>query len=248
MADTRSTQLVIAFHGLRKTIAGRCLFDIPQLLIEQGRCMLLSGDNGAGKTTLLKIIAGLEAPDRGEVRYGDKLLSWKEARRYCRGQTVYLHQAPYLFDASVADNVAYGLHRAGVTRVDASQRVADTLAWAGLEHLAQRNARQLSGGEKQRVALARARILSPRLLLLDEPTASMDQEARERTYFLLQRLRLEDMAVVIATHELERLRPLGDVHLHLHDGELRERAVPGPATRGETLAAMRHVGHEALGS
>lgn len=248
MADGMSRQVVIAFHGLRKTIAGRCLFNIPQLLIEQGRCMLLSGENGAGKTTLLKIIAGLEAPDRAEVHYRDQVLTWKEARRFCRGQAVYLHQTPYLFDASVTDNVAYGLHRAGVTRAQAGKRVAETLAWAGLEHLSERNARQLSGGEKQRVALARARILSPRLLLLDEPTASMDQEARERTYFLIQRLRSENMAVLIATHELERLRPLGDVHLHLHDGELRERADLAPATHAESPTAMRRVGSEALRS
>ncbi len=234
-----SAQVLIAFHGLRKTIAGRCLFDIPQLVIEQGRCMLLSGENGAGKTTLLKIIAGLEAPDHAEVHYRGQVLPWKAARRLCRGQAVYLHQTPYFFDASVADNVAYGLHRAGVARAEARQRVIETLSWAGLEHLSERNARQLSGGEKQRVALARARILSPRLLLLDEPTASMDREARERTYFLIQRLRSEDMAVLIASHELERLVPLGDVHLHLHDGELRERAEYAPP------AIMRRAGNEA---
>lgn len=243
-----AVQALIAFYDLRKTIAGRCLFDIPQLIIEQGRCMLLSGENGAGKTTLLKIIAGLEVPDRAEVHYRDNVLPWKAARRLCRGQAVYLHQAPYLFDASVVDNVAYGLHRAGVTRVEARKRVAETLKWAGLEHLSERNARQLSGGEKQRVALARARILSPRLLLLDEPTASMDQEARERTYFLIQRLRSEDMAVVIASHELERLMPLGDVHLHLHNGELREHVAHARTTHNESPAAMRRVGSEALRS
>jgi tungstate transport system ATP-binding protein len=243
-----AAQVLITFYDLRKTIAGRCLFDIPQLVIEQGRCMLLSGENGAGKTTLLKIIAGLEVPDRAEVHYQDKVLSWKAARRLCRDQAVYLHQTPYLFDGSVADNVAYGLHRAGVTRAEARKRVAATLTWAGLEHLSQRNARQLSGGEKQRVALARARILSPRLLLLDEPTASMDQEARERTYFLIQRLRSEDMAVVIASHELERLMPLGDVHLHLHKGELRKHTDHVRPTYNESLAAVRRVGSEALRS
>ncbi len=241
-------QVLMVFSNVRKTIAGRCLFDIPQLVIEQGRCMLLSGENGAGKTTLLKIVAGLEAPDRADVHYRDQVLPWKAARRFCRGQAVYLHQTPYLFDASVADNVAYGLRRAGVARAEARKHVAETLTWAGLEHLSERNARQLSGGEKQRVALARARILSPRLLLLDEPTASMDQEARERTYFLIQRLRSEDMAVVIASHELERLMPLGDVHLHLHKGQLHERADHVRTTHGESPVAMRRVGSEALRS
>ncbi|MFQ5938345.1 MAG: ATP-binding cassette domain-containing protein, partial [Acidiferrobacterales bacterium] len=113
-----------------------------------------------------------------------------------------------------------GLRRSSMPRVEVSQRVADALEWAGLSHLAARNARQLSGGEKQRVALARARVLSPRLLLLDEPVASMDYESRERTYVLIQRLRSEGMAVIVTSHELQRLASLGNLHLHLHAGAL----------------------------
>jgi tungstate transport system ATP-binding protein len=75
------------------------------------------------------------------------------------------------------------------------------LAWAGLTHLAERNAKRLSGGEKQRVALTRARILKPKLLLLDEPVANMDLESREQTMTLIQRLKFEGITTIVTSHE-----------------------------------------------
>lgn len=211
---------LLQFRHLRKHVGGRCLLDIPVFAIEQGRCILLSGENGAGKTTLLKIIAGLEPPDKVEVHYQGKVLPWRVARRHYRHDVVYVHQTPYLFDYSVTDNVAYGLRHTRLSPADIRAKVKEALAWAGLTHIARRNARQLSGGEKQRVALARARILSPRILLLDEPTASMDYESRERTYFLIQRLKSQEIGVVITSHELHRVSSVGDVRFHLHEGKL----------------------------
>ncbi len=215
-----SAEPLLEFRRLRKHVGGRCLLDIPEFAIQQGRCILLSGENGAGKTTLLKIIAGLEPPDSARVYYQGKALPWSIARRHCRRHVVYVHQTPYLFDSSVADNIAYGLRRAGLPHTEVRAKVKEALAWAGLAHIAQRNARQLSGGEKQRVALARARIISPRVLLLDEPTASMDHESRERTYFLIQRLKSKDIGVVITSHELHYISSVGDVRFHLHQGKL----------------------------
>jgi tungstate transport system ATP-binding protein len=184
--------------------------------------MILSGDNGAGKTTLLKIMAGLEPADAGEVSYGGKVLPLRTAPKHYRDNIVYLHQSPYLFDCSVIDNVAYGLRRLRVSRATVQTKVAEVLEWAGLEHLGKRNAKYLSGGEKQRVALARARALAPKVLLLDEPIASMDYKSRERTYVLIERLKKEGMGVVITSHELYAVLPLADVHMYLHDGKLHD--------------------------
>ncbi len=211
---------LMQFLNLQKYLGGRWLLDIPELTIRRAGCMILSGDNGAGKTTLLKIVAGLEPPDSADVSYRGKLLPWRAAHRDLRRNVVYLHQTPYLFDRSVTANIAYGLYHAGMTRADVKAKVTQTLEWAGLGHLAKRNARQLSGGEKQRVALARARILSPQLLLLDEPMASMDYESRERTYFLIQRLKSEGIGVVITSHEFQRIASLADEHVHLQGGKL----------------------------
>lgn len=220
---------LLTFYGLEKSRAdGRRLLDIARLGIPAGSCLLLTGENGAGKTTLLKIIAGLEAPDTAEVEYRGKRLPWHAAQRFYRHDVIYLHQQPYLFDSSVADNIAYGLKRASIAKAEIVRRVEQALEWAGLGALAARNARKLSGGEQQRVALTRAWVLSPRVLLLDEPLASMDHESRERSYFLIQRLKTEGIGVVIASHEFERLAAVADVHLRLDAGTLRADTLRAP--------------------
>jgi molybdenum cofactor guanylyltransferase len=208
--------VALVFHKVRKhTARGDKLFDIDEFDITQGTCIVLSGQNGAGKTTLLKILAGLETPDYAEVEFDGRRLTWKAARARLRREVVYLHQQPYMFDHSVADNIAYGLSRQAVPAARIKARVAEALAWSGLTHLAQRNARELSGGEQQRVAVTRARVLSPRLLLLDEPLANMDISAREQTILLIRRLKDDGVSTIITSHEPHISMLLGDQHRHL---------------------------------
>lgn len=226
---------ILQFRGLRKFLANRWLLDISELSISAGQCMILSGDNGVGKTTLLKIMAGLEPPDAGEVSYDGKVLPLRTAPQQYRDNIVYLHQSPYLFDCSVIDNVAYGLRRRRMPRAAVQAKVAEVLEWAGLEHLGKRNAKYLSGGEKQRVALARARVLAPKVLLLDEPIASMDYKSRERTYVLIERLKKEGMSVVITSHELSAVLPLADVHMYLRDGKLHDERQDNTAAQMSSL-------------
>ncbi len=229
---------LLTFYGLEKSHAdGRRLLDIARLDISAGACLLLTGENGAGKTTLLKIVAGLETPDAAEVEYRGQRLAWQAAQRLYRHDVIYLHQQPYLFDSSVADNIAYGLKRTGIAKDEIAQRVEQALEWAGLGALAARNARKLSGGEQQRVALTRAWVLSPCVLLLDEPLASMDPEARERSYFLIQRLKAEGIGVVIASHEFERLAAVADVHMRLDAGTLRADTLRTPKRPLEAVSA-----------
>ena len=99
-----------------------------------------------------------------------------------------------------------------------NERVHRALDWAGLSHLASRNARELSGGEKQRVALTRALVLQPRVLLLDEPFSGLDENARTRTGFLIQRIKREGVAVVVTSHELQPVAGIADKHMELQDG------------------------------
>ncbi len=112
-------------------------------------------------------------------------------------------------------SVTYGLRRSGLARSEIQRRVEAGLEWAGLAPLAQHNARELSGGEKQRIALTRACMLSPRLLLLDEPTANMDIESREQTIHLIRRLKKEGISSIVTTHEPQLANNIGDDHLHL---------------------------------
>jgi len=105
-----------------------------------------------------------------------------------------------------------------VEREVINERVHRALDWAGLSHLASRNARELSGGEKQRVALTRALVLQPRVLLLDEPFSGLDENSRSRTGFLIQRIKSEGVAVVVTSHELQPVAGIADKHMELQDG------------------------------
>jgi len=214
---------VLQVDNIVKTIGnGRRLLEINELAIYPGSCLLLTGPNGSGKTTLLKILSGLEPPDKGsgDVHYGDILMPWATARRRVFREVIYLHQQAYLFNSSVLENVCYGLRRRRVEREVINERVHQALDWAGLSHLASRNARELSGGEKQRVALTRALVLQPHVLLLDEPFSGLDENARSRTGFLIQRIKSEGVAVVVTSHELQPVAGIADKHLVLQDGSL----------------------------
>ena len=200
-----NAQELISFRNIRKTLLRRRVLDVDEMIVYEGECAVLHGDNGAGKSTLMKIIAGLIAPDSGVVEIGGKRMSWRLAYRTFRKEVVYLHQSPFLFDRSVAENISYGLQTRGLGRNIIREKVESAIEWAGLSPLAARNARDLSGGEKQRVALTRARILEPRLLLLDEPTSAMDHESREQTFELIRDLADSGITVYISTHESARL-------------------------------------------
>ncbi len=219
-----NTRHSIEFGKLSKSINRRSLFANLQFGINPGECIVLSGNNGEGKTTLLRIMAGLLIPDSGQCQYNGSCQSWKQARPWLLQNVVYLHQEPYLFDISVLDNIAYGLRRRGYKAPRARDIAITALQRFGLEHLQQRNAKQLSGGEKQRVALLRAWVLSLPLLLLDEPVASMDEGARHRTLFLIRRLLQDGASLVITAHEPRLFATLAGRHLRLRQGQLSAAA------------------------
>ncbi|MGE0485830.1 MAG: ATP-binding cassette domain-containing protein [Gammaproteobacteria bacterium] len=220
---------LVELVGVRFARHRRRVLDIERLVVERGRVLLLGGPNGSGKTTLLKLLAGLLVASSGVFRCLGATMTPRAAARFCRGRHVYLHQAPYLFDGTVEDNVSYGLKLRGRDPGQRRLEIRDALAWAGLEHLVDRPARQLSAGEQQRVALVRARILSPALLLLDEITANMDLDSRRRTYALVDDLRRRGSSVVFASHDPEPRTVLDADGLLLADGRL-VTAPPATAT------------------
>lgn len=219
-------EAVLELFDVRKAYGGRSLLEVESLAFRPRSCVVLTGINGSGKTTLLKIAAGLLAPEQATVSFDGRDYPWRQVHRSLRERVVYLHQLPYMFDGSVFDNVAYGLRRSGATAPDIRARVRHALEWSGLMRLANQNARSLSGGERQRVALARARALEPRLLLLDEPTANMDEEGRERTLFFIRHMVSDGFTVALATHERQLVNQVAQVHLHLEDGRLIPKPLP----------------------
>jgi len=218
--------LLSASH-LTKSYQGTQILSIPQFSIAAGEAVLLVGRNGAGKSTLLRILAGLERADSGTLWLEGTPLPRAPQRQLSR-RVIYLHQQPYLFDSRVSDNIEYGLRCARVPATERRARIDQALAWSGLAHLAGRHAKTLSGGEKQRIALARAWVLKPSLLLLDEPTANMDRESREQTYFLVRRLVNEGMAVLMTSHSIKSDHPMLSRVLRLENATLREQASTQP--------------------
>jgi len=140
-----------------------------------------------------------------------------------REAIVYVHQHPVMFSTSVEKNIAYGLEVRGRSASDIAQAVKSAMEWAGVTHLRGSNPAVLSGGEKQRIALARAKVLAPKLLLLDEPTANLDGPAREQVIALIPTLLEAGSSVIMACHDRDLIALPQVQRLKLRDGRIEHR-------------------------
>jgi tungstate transport system ATP-binding protein len=210
----------LELKSLTKSFPQRELLRGVDLALVAGGSYVLTGDNGCGKTTLMRIVAGLEAANGGMLRFEGAAIDLGHYPEALRHKLVYVHQQPYLFHTSIAHNIAYGLKMRGVPKRRRELLVREAIAWAGVGHLSSVLPHKLSGGEKQRVALARAKVLNPGLLLLDEPTANLDSDARRQTLALIETLRHEDVTVMIASHDREIIAMPHVKRLHLEAGHV----------------------------
>jgi tungstate transport system ATP-binding protein len=163
-----------AIYQLRQVVrryGSRDVLQIAQLDIARGEVLCAVGPSGAGKSTLLRILGLLEAPSSGQLVLDGHALDGS-APLDLRRRVTMVFQRPILLHGTVAYNVAYGLKLRGVRHT--AEKTAQAIEQVGLTHLTRAQARTLSGGEMQRVALARAIVIQPDVLLLDEPTASLD--------------------------------------------------------------------------
>ncbi|QDY70216.1 cell division ATP-binding protein FtsE [Qingshengfaniella alkalisoli] len=185
------------------------LFYDASLSLTPGSFHFLTGPSGAGKTTLIRLCYGDLLPTGGNVRlFGDPTVTLgRDALAHARRRIGVVHQdGQFLDHLSVEDNVALPLIVSGQLNAARRSEVRDLLGWVGLS--SRRNARpqELSGGEKQRAALARALILSPDVILADEPTGNVDWEMSVRLLKLLLELNRLGKAVLLATHDLSLIR------------------------------------------
>ncbi len=182
---------------------------------------VVMGANGAGKTTLLRLMHGMERAARGRA-------GWARPEAEARRRRAYVFQTPTVMRRSVLDCVAYPLRLQGLGRRAARERAAPWLERVGIGALADRAAHVLSGGERQKLALARAMVTDPAVLILDEPTASLDAGAAAEFEALIGELAAEGVRVIMSTHDFGLARRLGDEVIFLAGGRLVERT-PVPA-------------------
>ncbi len=227
--------VLLALEGVSKRFGATQALDGLSLTVERGEFVALLGGSGSGKSTLLRVVAGFEAPDAGRVLLdGADQAGVAPPARPCA--MVFQNYAlfPHL---SVFDNVAYGLRREGLPKLDIAARVQQALDMVGLEAMAARRPHQLSGGQRQRVALVRALVKRPPLVLLDEPLGALDAALREATGQELRALqRATGAAFVMVTHDQAEALALADRVAVLEAGRLVQCAPPQelyerPATR-----------------
>jgi putative ABC transport system ATP-binding protein len=196
--------------------------------IGSGRMLAVAGKSGSGKTTLLNCVGGLEAPDAGTVNcFGTDIhaLGRRGLSLFQRRDIGFVFQSGNLLSyLTVFENIAFPLHLNRIPAGERDRRVRELLEKIGLPSAAAAAPYELSGGELQRVAFARAIAHSPRLLLADEPTASLDSEtARELVRLMTEIGRDQGCTMIISTHDPEIVR-LGDETLTLRDGRVRQES------------------------
>ena len=200
-------------------VDGRTIIDRVSTEIAEGSRTIILGANGAGKSVLMRLCHGLLAPTSGSIE-------WRGGSNGRRRQAM-VFQRPVMLRRSAISNIVYALRLVGISAHESEMRARDVLEAVGLERVAGRSARVLSGGEQQRLALARAWALGPEVLFLDEPTANLDPGATRDIETLIGQIRAGGTKIVMTTHNLGQAKRLGDEILFLSQGRLVERSPVG---------------------
>jgi spermidine/putrescine ABC transporter ATP-binding subunit len=195
------------------------------LEVRPGEMVSLLGPSGCGKTTTLRMIAGLEAPDAGEIRIGGRRAN--EVPPWRRNIGMVFQNYALFPHKSVAENIAYGLVIRRLPREEIAARVADAMRQVRLEGLDDRAPSQLSGGQRQRVALARAIVTRPDVLLFDEPLAALDRKLREQMQVEIKLLQREvGITSIFVTHDQDEALTLSDRIVVMEHGRIVQIGTP----------------------
>jgi sulfate transport system ATP-binding protein len=219
---------------VRKRFATHAALDGVSLSVPQGAFLALLGPSGSGKTTLLRILAGLENPDDGSVRFAD--IDWLGVPvRERRVGFVFQHYALFRH-MTVEKNIAFGLavrsRSNRPTRTAIRSRVDQLLDLVQLNGLGKRYPSQLSGGQRQRVALARALAIEPRMLLLDEPFGALDAKVRKELRGWLHDLQRQlGITTVFVTHDQEEAFAVADLVAVMNAGKIEQYGTPDDVRR-----------------
>ena len=204
--------LPLILEDVSFAVNGRTIIDRISVEIVAGPRTVILGPNGAGKSVLMRLCHGLLNPTAG-------VIAWRGPTKGGQRQAM-VFQRPVMLRRSALANIVYGLRLAGIAPTERELRARDVLEAVGLAALADRPARVLSGGEQQRLALARAWALQPDVLLLDEPTASLDPSAKREVENLLAEFAAQGMTLLMASHNLGQVKRLAQRVVYLEHGRV----------------------------
>lgn len=220
------------------------------LAIEQGEHLALLGANGSGKSTLLRLMDALCFPSSGEIVFDGQPLTAKrlqddEFALPFRRRVALVFQNPdvQLFNPTVFDEVAFAPLQLQWPKQELIAKVNATLELMGISHLRDRPPYRLSGGEKKRVALASVIVLDPDVLLLDEPTATLDPRSQSQIIDLLQQWKGSSKTVITATHQLEIVEDIADRLVVLEEGKLLASGTPKEILSNHELLLRANLVH-----
>jgi ABC-type polar amino acid transport system ATPase subunit len=221
------SDVVLRVRDLRLRRGVRPILTGVSLAVSRGELVAIMGPSGSGKTTILRAIAGLEPFQSGDILVDDVTLTPGACiplatLRQLRRKVGMVFQFHCLFEhLSAIDNVCLApINAHGVTRAEAARRARELLAAFGVEHRAAALPRQLSGGEAQRVAIARALAVDPPVLMMDEPTSSLDPLRRAELGGLMRGLLGQGRTLVISTHDEDFARTWATRVFRMHDGRV----------------------------
>ena len=220
---------VVELAHLTKCFGAVTAVDDLSLRIEHGRFVSLLGPSGCGKTTALRLVAGFLAPDRGEIRVGERLVSSPHQMLppERRGMSMIFQNYALWPHMTIAENVAYGLRLRRLPRAEIDKRVAEILDVTKLSALAERYPGDVSGGQQQRVALARALVVEPEILLLDEPLSNLDANLREEMRFEIRRLHdAYRCTTLYVTHDQAEAMTTADLIVVMNRGRIEQAGSP----------------------
>ena len=224
-ARTMPKDAAVTFDGVTKTFEEVKALDNVSLAVARGEFMTLLGPSGCGKTTLLKLAAGFLGPDSGSVAIDGNCVN--EVPTYKREIGMMFQNYALFPHMSVAENIAYGLKTRHVARAEIRRRVTDVLALVKLKGMDDRKPRQLSGGQQQRVALARALVISPTVLLLDEPFSALDKNLRASMQIELREIQRKlGLTTIFVTHDQSEALSMSDRMAVMSEGKIRQLGAP----------------------
>ena len=207
----------LSVHGLCKRFSSNApVLNTVGFDIDDGELVTITGPSGSGKSTLLHCIAGVVNPDSGRILVDDNPM--QDRKPHLRSIGIVMQDQPLYEHLSVEENVGFPLRARGESKLEIAQRVSEMLGSLQLSNIANRRASQLSGGERRRVAIGRATIVKPRVLLLDEPLVSLDQELKESIATLIRQVHNEIGATTLfVTHDQNEAKDFGDRVVTMQD-------------------------------